>query len=123
MLAYFRYGDVTKILNTNCKCGVVIEHLRKAGNYDQSLVLDISDKDGNVKLLRNNVTAYANTMLAVGETYYLISAQEDGKQYTYTLLANMKPEENPIEVKPTKMDKVIPKKPPPKAQSRAKKTK
>jgi len=119
-----RYADVNKPININCKCGVIIEHIRKCANLDPSLILDFCDKDGNVKLLRSNLTAYATSFLSAGEVFYLVGAQEDGKQYVYKLLATLTPEEGVIEVKPTKADKKdATKKPPPKPVSRAKKPK
>ncbi|EAY12387.1 hypothetical protein TVAG_246210 [Trichomonas vaginalis G3] len=117
-----RFNDQNKPININCKCGVILEHIRKCANLDSSLLLDLSDKDGNVKLLRPNLTTYATQFLSAGETYYLVSATEDPKQYTYKLLATLTPEEGTIDVKPTKPDKKdVAKKPPPKPASRAKK--
>ena len=119
-----RFNEINKPININCKCGVIIEHIRKCANLDLNLLLDFCDKDGNVKLLRSNLTSYATSFLTAGETYFLVSGQEDGKQYTYKLLVNLLPEEGNIEVKPTKIDKrETVKKPPPKPASRAKKPK
>jgi hypothetical protein len=124
MLVTIRYGDQTKAINLNCKSGVILEYIRKCGNYDSGLALDLSDKDGNVRLLRQNCPVYANSYLTPGETYFLVSAQEEAKQYVYTLLVNLKPEEPPFEVKPTKIDKKEtkrPAKPPPKPPAKPKK--
>jgi hypothetical protein len=109
MMVTIRYADQSKILNLNCKSGVILEHIRKCGNFDSGLVLDLSDKDGNVRLMRQNLAVYANSFLSAGETYYLVSAQEETKQYVYALLATLKPEEPPFEIKPTKIDKKEPK--------------
>ena len=108
MLITVRYGDVSKPINTNCKCGVILEHLRRAANLGATVVLDLCDKDGNVKGLRPNPITYANTMLTSGEKYFLCSATDDGKQYNYQVLANLTAEEGKIEVKPTKLDKKEP---------------
>lgn len=108
-----RYADTTKPLNMNCKCGVILEHLRKCASIDPSVLLDLTDKDGNVKLLRQNPTTYATNVLSANETYYLVSAVEDQKQFIYTVLANLTPEEQQIDVKPTKADKPPPPKRPP----------
>lgn len=105
MLITVRYGDVSKPINSNCKCGVILEHLRKVANIGPTVVLDLCDKDGVVKGLRPNPITYANTMLASGEKYFLVSAVDDGKQYNYQILANLTAEEGKIEVKPTKVDK------------------
>ena len=88
-----RYGDVTKPLNMNCKAGVILEHLRKCAGIESNVILDLSDKDGNVKLLRQNPTSYATTLLSANDTYYLVSAVEDQKQFIYTVLANLTPQE------------------------------
>ena len=110
MQVNIRYADVNKPINMNCKCGVILEHIRKLGNYDAALVLDVCDKDGNVKLLRQNPTTYATSYLSAGETYYLVSATEDpaGKQFVYQNLATLTGEEPQFEVKPTKADKPAP---------------
>jgi hypothetical protein len=105
MLVTIRYADQSKLINLSCKCGVILEHIRKCGNLDANLALDLSDKDGNVRLLRQNLTAYANSFLTSGETYFLVSAQEESKQYVYTLLVTLKPDEPVFEIKPTKVDK------------------
>lgn len=105
MQVNIRYADANKPINMNCKCGVIIEHIRRLGNYDAALILDICDKDGNVKLLRQNPTAYATSYLSAGETYYLVSATEEAKQFVYSVLATLTSEEPQIEVKPTKADK------------------
>jgi hypothetical protein len=108
----------------NCKCGVIIEHIRRLGNYETSLILDVCDKDGNVKLLRQNPTTYATSYLSSGETYYLVSGIEEAKQFVYQVQAALTAEEPQIEVKPTKADKpVIPKRAPPKPPPKAKKGK
>ena len=108
MQVNIRYAEVNKPINMNCKCGVILEHIRKLGNYDPALVLDVCDKDGNVKLLRQNPTGYATSCLSAGETYYLVSATEDGKQFVYQTLATLTAEEPQFEVKPTKADKPAP---------------
>jgi hypothetical protein len=119
-----RYADVTKPINMNCKCAVILEHIKRLGNYDAALVLDICDKDGNVKLLRQNPVMYATTYLSANETYYLVSATEDGKQFTYQVLAALTPDEPQIDVKPTKADKPPPpKRAPPKPAAKPKKGK
>jgi hypothetical protein len=126
MLVTIRYAAESKLINLNCKCGVILEHIRKCGNFDAALALDLSDKDGNVRLLRQNLAAYANSFLTSGETYYLVSAQEEAKQYVYTLLVTLKPEEPVFELKPTKVDKKEtkrPAKPPPKPPAKGKKGK
>ena len=117
-----RFNDQNKPININCKCGVILEHIRKCANLDSTLLLDLCDKDGNVKLLRPNLTSYATSYLSAGETYFLVSATEDTKQYTYKLLVTLGPDEPPIEVKPTKPEKKdSSKKSAPKPASRAKK--
>ena len=119
-----RYADVTKPINMNCKCGVIIEHIRRLGGYDATLILDVCDKDGNVKLLRQNPTTYATSCLQSGETYFLVSGTEDGKQFSYQVLANLTSEEPQIEVKPTKVDKPAPnRRAPPKPPAKGKKGK
>jgi hypothetical protein len=119
-----RYADVSKPINMNCKCAVILEHIRRLGNYDAALVLDVCDKDGNVKLLRQNPVMYATTYLSAGETYYLVSATEEGKQFTYQVLATLSQEEPQIDVKPTKVDKPpVPKRAAPKPTAKAKKGK
>ena len=123
MIVHIRYADQTKPINTNCKNGVILEHIRTCAGIDNSVVIDFCDKDGNVKLLRSNPTAYATSYFQSGETYFLVSAQEELKQYTYKLLVTLKPEENQFDIKPTKLDKKDAKKPPPKPSSRAKKGK
>lgn len=124
MQVNIRFNDQNKPININCKCGVILEHIRKCGNIEQGLLLDLCDKDGNVKLLRPNLTAYATSYLSGGETYFLVNCIEDPKQYTYKLLATLTPEEGTIDVKPTKPDKKdTAKKAPPKPASRAKKGK
>jgi hypothetical protein len=102
MLAKIRYGDHTRTVNLNCKCGVILEHIRKCGNYESGLVLDLSDKDGNVRLLRQNNSLYANSFLTAGETYFLVSAHEDPKQSVYALLVKLTQEETAFDLKPTK---------------------
>jgi hypothetical protein len=124
MMVTIRYADQSKLINLNCKSGVILEHIRKCGNFDPALIIDLSDKDGNVRLMRQNLAVYANSFLTSGETYYLVSAQEEAKQYVYALLATLKPEEPPFEIKPTRIDKKEPKraaKPPPKPPSKPKK--
>jgi hypothetical protein len=123
MLVTIRFAEESKLLNLACKCGVILEHIRKCGGLEPSLALDLSDKDGNVRLLRQNLTCEANTFLTSGETYFLVSAEEEPKQYTYTLLAKLRPEEPVFEIKPTKIDRKetkrppkAPPKPPPKAK-------
>jgi hypothetical protein len=124
MQVSIRYADVNKPINMNCKCGVIIEHIRRLGNYDATLILDICDKDGNVKLLRQNPTSYATSYLTANETYYLVSGVEDSKQFTYSVLATLTAEEPQIEVKPTKADKpVVVKRAPPKPPAKPKKGK
>ena len=107
-----RYGDITKPLNMNCKCGVILEHIRKCADIDPNVLLDLTDKDGNVKLLRQNPTAYATTILSANQTYYLVSAIEEQQQFIYTLLVTLAPGEPQIDVKPTKADKPPPPKRP-----------
>lgn len=105
MQVNIRYGDTNKPININCKCGVIIEYIRKCANLDSSLILDLCDKDGNVKLLRQNLTTYATSYLSAGETYYLVSATEDTKQFVYQLMANLTSTEPTFDIKPTKVDK------------------
>lgn len=107
-----RYGNVTKPLNMNCKAGVILEHIRKCAGIDPNVLLDLSDKDGNVKLLRQNPTTYATTLLSANDTYFLVSAVEEQKQFIYTLLVELAPEEPAIVVKPTVADKPPPPKRP-----------
>jgi hypothetical protein len=105
MQVNIRYSDVNKPINMNCKCAVILEYIRKLGNYDPGLLLDACDKDGNVRLLRQNPLAYATTCFTVGETYYLVSAAEEGKQFVYQMLTIRGEDEPEIEVKPTKIEK------------------
>jgi hypothetical protein len=59
------------------------------------------------------------------ETYFLVSAQEEAKQYVYTLLVTLKPDEPVFEIKPTKVDKKEtkrPAKPPAKPAPKSKKS-
>jgi hypothetical protein len=107
MQVTIRYSDVSKPINMNCKCAVIMEHIRKLGNYESGLLLDLCDRDGNVKLLRQNPVAYTTTCLTAGDTYYLVSAIAKGKQYTYQVLATMLQNEQEIEVKPTKAEKPV----------------
>lgn len=123
MIVTVRFGDQSKPINTNCKNGVILEHIRACAGVDSSIIVDLCDKDGNVKLLRSNPTAYATSYLQSGETYFFVSAQEETKQYTYTLLVNLKPDEPQFDIKPTKLDKKDSKKPPPKQSLKAKKGK
>ena len=123
MIVNIRFLDQSKPINTNCKCGVILEHIRSCGGLDPSLVLDLCDKDGNVKLLRTNLTNYATSYLQSGETYYLVSAQEETKQYVYTLQATLKSDEPQFEIKPTKLDKKEAKRTTSKPGTRSKKTK
>lgn len=119
-----RFNDTCKHINLNCKNGVILEHVRALAELDPNVILDLCDKDGNVKLLRQNPTAYATTGLAPNETYYLVSAVEENKFFQYTLIANLNKDEVPFEIKPTKADKAtIPKKLPQKAPARNRKTK
>lgn len=103
-----RFAEVNRPVNMNCKCGVIIESIRRLGSYDATLVLDVCDKDGNVKLLRQNLTSYATSYLSAGETYFLVSATADGARFTYQNLAKLGPDEPVFEVKPTKADKPAP---------------
>jgi hypothetical protein len=124
MQVNIRFQETSKPINMNCKCGVIIEHIRGLGSYDAALILDLSDKDGNVRMLRQNPTLYATQYLTAGETYYLVSGTEDGKQFVYQILATLSPDEGTIDVKPTKVDKpVAPKKAPPKPPPKPKKGK
>jgi hypothetical protein len=113
MTVTIRYAEVPKLINMNCKCGVILEHIRRLGNYEAAVILDVCDKDGNVKLLRQNPTISATSYLSAGATYWLVSATEDAKMFNYQLLATLTPEEPQIEPKPTKADKP----PPPKRTS------
>lgn len=124
MQVNIRYADVNKPINMNCKSGVILEHIRKCAGLDGSLLLDLSDKDGNVRTLRANPTTYATSFLSANETYYLVSATEENKQFIYTLQATLTPDEPPFEIKPTKADKPnTTKRPPPKAPPRSRKGK
>lgn len=123
MIVTIRFGDQSKPINTNCKNGVILEHIRSCAGVDNSVIVDLCDKDGNVKLLRSNPTAYATSYLQSGETYFFVSAQEEAKQYVYSLLVNLKPDENAFDIKPTKLDKKESKKPPSKQSSKGKKGK
>lgn len=122
MQVNIRYGDITKPLNMNCKAGVILEHIRKCAGIDPNVLLDLTDKDGNVKLLRQNPTTYATTLLSANDTYFLVSAVEEDKQFIYTLLVNLNPGEPSINVKPTQADKPPPpKRPQPKIPPKGKK--
>jgi hypothetical protein len=124
MQVNIRYADVNKPINMNCKCAVILEHMRRLGNYDTALILDLCDKDGTVKLLRQNPTSYATSYLVAGETYYLVSATEEPKQFVYQILATFLPDEPQIDVKPTKADKPSqPRRAPQKATAKPKKGK
>jgi hypothetical protein len=124
MQVNIRYGDVNKPINMNCKCAVILEHMRRLGGYDATLILDICDKDGNVKLLRQNPTTYATSYLVAGETYYLVGATEEPKQFVYEVLATLTSDEPQIDVKPTKADKPSqPRRAPQKAAAKPKKGK
>ena len=113
-----RYGDETKPLNMNCKSGVIIAHLRRCAGIENDVVLDLCDKEGNVKLLRQDPTVYANTLLSANETYFLVSAADNKEENVcnYTNLANMKEEEPPLEIKPTEIIKPPPRRMPPPRQ-------
>jgi hypothetical protein len=50
-------------MNLNCKCGVILKHIRKFTNLDVRPVLDLSDEDGNVALFPQSLAAYANSFL------------------------------------------------------------
>lgn len=105
MIAFVRIGLTSVPINLNCRNGVLIEHLRSRGGLTSLQVLDLSDKEGNVKNLRSNPLVYASSTLQQNEVYFIVSALEDGKQTTFSLLAEFTEDETPFEVKSTKIDK------------------
>lgn len=105
MIASVRVGDQCKMINTNCKSGVVLEYLKKCAGLDSSALVDLCDKDGNVRSMLVNPFKYASTCLKTGETYYLVKAEKKDSQLVYTLMCNLKSDEPSFEIRALSIDK------------------
>lgn len=108
MQADIRFNQTSKPVNLDCRCGVILEYIRKLAEIDRSYRLDVCDKDGNVRRLNESLTSYASNLLESGETYFLVNVIDDSKDpniASYALLVELGRDEPKIEPKAVKPEK------------------
>ncbi|XP_070572233.1 uncharacterized protein CXorf65 homolog [Ptychodera flava] len=84
-----KYGDnQQKIFNPLCSNLVLLECIRRNCKCDKGVMLDLTDAEGNVKHLNENLQSYATNYLQGRTTYWLIKVEKGtgDNPNKYTLL-------------------------------------
>ncbi|XP_077996078.1 uncharacterized protein LOC144449420 [Glandiceps talaboti] len=84
-----KYGDnQQRIFNPLCSNLILLECIRRNCKCEKGITLDLSDAEGNVKYLSENLHAYANNYLEGRGTYWLIRVDKGvgDNPNKYTLL-------------------------------------
>jgi hypothetical protein len=64
------HGPQSVIVNTQCVCALLLQHLRRVCSLPPELVIDLADESGWVKNLHGNQLVYADRFL-VGRGHYV----------------------------------------------------
>ncbi|XP_064646819.1 uncharacterized protein LOC135499792 [Lineus longissimus] len=91
MFITVKFGERKEIIfNPNCRSIALLRQIRQKCNYTNEVIgIDLSDEEGNVKMLSDMPMRQASEVLKERETLVLVSVEklEDG-DYKYTPLLN-----------------------------------